>query len=67
MRFCINYKETGEKKVFKSIAEISRTLDVSYAVVYKGLKYSLDKDLPRGRKLSQKTFDTKYEITIADE
>lgn len=66
MNFCITSKVNGDKQIFKSIAQISRQFNVSYAIAYKSLKYSLDKDLPKGRKLSQKTFDEQYEISIAD-
>jgi hypothetical protein len=67
MKFCVHVKETGEKKLLKSISQIARDLDVSYAIAYKNLNYSLDKDLPRGKKLMQKLFDSKYEIKVADE
>ncbi len=66
MKYCVHVKETGEKILFKSISQITRTLNVSYAVAYKSLKYSLDKDLPKGRKINQVYFDNKYEITISD-
>jgi hypothetical protein len=66
MKYSVNDKESGENRVFKSISEIARTLNVSYAVAYKNLKYSLNHDLPKGIKLSQKTFDAKYEIRVAD-
>lgn len=66
MRYCVHCKESGEKTLYKSISQIAKTLDVSYAVAYKNLKYSLNHDLPKGIKLSQKTFDAKYEIRVAD-
>ena len=65
MKYWITFKNTGESIEGKSIASIARDLNVSYAVVYKSLQYSLHKDLPKGRKLSQKVFDEKYEITVA--
>jgi hypothetical protein len=66
MNFCVTNKINNEIKIFKSLAEISRQLNVSYAVVYKNFKYSQDESLAKGRKLSQRTFDEKYEITVVD-
>jgi hypothetical protein len=66
MNFCVTYKINGDKQIFKSIADIARQLNVSYAVCYKNFKYSQDKDLPKGIKIAQRTFDDKYEINIAD-
>ena len=66
MRYWITFKNTGERIEGKSIASIARDLNVSYAVVYKSLLCSLNPELPKGRKLSQRVFNEKYEITVAD-
>lgn len=66
MKYWVNIKNTSERVEGKSIAQIARDLNVSYAVVYKSLQYSLNPELPKGIKLSQRTFDEQYHIEVAD-
>ena len=67
MKYWVIVKKSGERMEGKSIAQIARDLNTTYATVYKSLLYSLNPELPKGKKLSQKTFDEQYEIIVADQ
>ena len=66
MKYWVIVKSSGERIEGKAIAQIARDLHTTYATVYKSLLYSLNPELPKGRKLSQKNFDDKYEVIVAD-
>jgi hypothetical protein len=65
MKYLVEIKDNGivvESKEFKSVKEITEALQCTAAAVNKNFKCRYNPDEKKSKKISQKIFDSKYNI-----
>ncbi len=71
MKYILEIKDKDgnitEKKVFKSLLEIQKNLDETYASIKKNFLLHVNPDEKPSVKYSQKRFDAKYNVKVFEE